>query len=146
MRELAEVRKLLEAAADAGILDGESLSEEVSKLAGAHPSLAVEAVRERVAGLLRMAGLSLGAAERQEVLALAGRLGLSEARARRLLAAVAHAKPPAPDSARRPPPRGERLRLSAWTEAGGIGWILALAAASVAALVFLLRARPRDED
>jgi len=111
-KELAEIQQLLKEAAENGSLDPSSIEESLAKsLVGGQTSLAMAELQSRIEDILRLSGSELTMQEKQEVYALAGRLGLSDAVAEKLVAAVQHGRLPSPQSARRPMMRWQGFLL-----------------------------------
>jgi hypothetical protein len=127
-KALSEIQALLQQAADSGSLDGPALEDALDRTTAKDPAMA--RVVERAAEILGMAGRELTMAERQEVLALASSLQLSEVRTQRLPPAVENGVP-AP-SADKSVPRWLRL-LRLLRRSSSSKWIL-LAAAALALL------------
>jgi hypothetical protein len=139
-KALSEIQTLLQQAADSGSLDGPALEDALDRITAKDPAMAK--VEERAAEILGMAGRELTMAERQEVLALASSLELSEARTARLPPAVENGVPaPSADKAL---PRW--LKLARWLRKSASSPRFLLVAAALAAVALLglrrLFARP----
>ena len=102
--ELAAIQKLLREGAESGFVDASPDSELSGPLGDRGGSTAMKSIRRRFERILGMRGGPLSMAQRQEVFALAGRLGLSAGEAHKLVAALEHGRPPAPAAGKPPLP------------------------------------------
>jgi hypothetical protein len=111
-KELTEIQQLLKEAADNGSLDPSTIEASLAKfLGGGQASLAMSELQSKIEDILRLSGSDLTMQEKQEVYALAGQLGLSDAVAEKLVAAVQHGRLPSPQTARRPMMRWQGFLL-----------------------------------